>query len=112
MTAVRHGWAFALSILILAGCGPAQVAVDAEPPGLIAREELFGNPERAGVRLSPDGSQISYLAPVDGVLNVWVGPADDPDAAQPVTKDTYRGIRFVTKQVKTDYFLQLGLFGH
>jgi dipeptidyl aminopeptidase/acylaminoacyl peptidase len=28
------------------------------------------------------------------VLNVWVGPAAEPGAAKPVTKDTYRGIRF------------------
>jgi len=30
---------------------------------------------------------------VDGVMNVWVGPADDPGAAVPVTDDTDRGIR-------------------
>lgn len=42
--------------------------------------------------LSPDGSRISYLAPVNGVLNVWVGPVEEPDEARPVTNDTYRGI--------------------
>src|SRR5262249_47428662 len=36
---------------------------------------------------------LSYLAPVDGVLNVWVGPVDNPDAAKPVSKDKKRGIR-------------------
>ena len=60
---------------------------------LIPREVLFGNPDKAGVRLSPDGTQIGYLAPRDGVLNVWVGPAEDPAAARPVTADTDRGIR-------------------
>ncbi len=60
---------------------------------LIPREVLFGNPDKAAARISPDGKRISYLAPVDGVLNVWVGPADDLDAAKPVTHDTYRGIR-------------------
>ncbi len=60
---------------------------------LIPRQVLFGNPDKAQARLSPDGSRISYLAPVEGVLNVWVGPADDPDAARPVTNDTGRGIR-------------------
>ncbi|HEX4147411.1 MAG TPA: hypothetical protein VHY20_00425, partial [Pirellulales bacterium] len=59
---------------------------------LIPREVLFGNPEKAAARLSHDGKRLAYLAPVDGVLNVWVGPADDPDQAQPVTKDTKRGI--------------------
>ncbi len=60
---------------------------------LIPRRVLFGNPDKASAQISPDGSQLSYLAPVDGVLNVWVGPADDPAAARPVTQDTGRGIR-------------------
>ena len=60
---------------------------------LISRQVLFGNPDRAAVKISPDGSQISYLAPLDGVLNVWVGPVDNPQAAKAVTKDTVRGIR-------------------
>ena len=37
---------------------------------LIPRDTLFGNPERAGVQISPNGKWISYLAPLDGVLNV------------------------------------------
>ena len=61
---------------------------------LIPRKVLFGNPDKANPQLSPDGTRISYLAPVDGVLNVWVGPVDDPGAARPVTHDTGRGIRF------------------
>jgi len=60
---------------------------------LIPRTVLFGNPDRAAARLSPDAARLSYLAPVDGVLNVWVGPADDPKAAKPVTDDKRRGIR-------------------
>lgn len=60
---------------------------------LIPRTVLFGNPDKAGAQISPDGAHISYLAPVDGVLNVWVGPADNPDAAKPVTDDRKRGIR-------------------
>ncbi|MBI2826927.1 MAG: S9 family peptidase [Planctomycetia bacterium] len=60
---------------------------------LIPREVLFGNPDKASPRLSPDGKHLAYLAPVDGVLNVWVGPASDPAAAQPVTQDKKRGIR-------------------
>jgi dipeptidyl aminopeptidase/acylaminoacyl peptidase len=60
---------------------------------LIPRQVLFGNPDRTQVKISPDGRKIGYLAPVNGVLNVWVGPVDDLDAARPVTEDTYRGIR-------------------
>ncbi len=59
---------------------------------LIPRRVLFGNPDKASARLSPDGARLSFLAPVEGVLNVWVGTTEDPNAAQPVTRDTGRGI--------------------
>ena len=59
---------------------------------LIPREVLFGNPERASPAISPDGTRIAWLAPVDGVLNVWVGQIGADDA-KPVTDDTDRGIR-------------------
>jgi dipeptidyl aminopeptidase/acylaminoacyl peptidase len=60
---------------------------------LIPRKVLFGNPDRAAARISPDGRRLAFLAPVDGVLNVWVGPIDKPAAARPVTHDKLRGIR-------------------
>lgn len=60
-------------------------------PPLIPREVLFGNPVRAQPRLSPDGERLAYIAPLDGVLNVWVGPVGGE--AEPVTRDTDRGIR-------------------
>ena len=60
---------------------------------LIPRRVLFGNPDKASPTLSPDGLHIAFLAPVEGVLNVWVGPASDPGAAEPVTQDAGRGIR-------------------
>lgn len=66
---------------------------DGTPTTLIPREVLFGNPDRAQARLSPDGKQIAFLAPVNGVLNVWVAPAEHSDQARPVTNDTNRGIR-------------------
>ena len=62
-------------------------------PELIPRRVLFGNPERTSVRISHDGNLISYLAPLDGVLNVWVAPFDAIEDARPVTEDTERGIR-------------------
>lgn len=67
--------------------------MDQQTP-LIPREILFGNPDKTMVKISPDGSQLSYLAPVNGVLNVWAGPVADLAAARPVTQDTSRGIRF------------------
>ena len=73
------------------GEGAAAKAVAKTP--LIPRTVLFGNPDKAATKISPDGTRISFLAPVNGVLNVWVGPIDDPAAAKPVTHDTKRGIR-------------------
>jgi dipeptidyl aminopeptidase/acylaminoacyl peptidase len=72
----------------LFSCAPT-----AEEAKILSREVLFGNPDKASLMISPDGSKISYRAPLDGVMNVWVAPADDPGAAVAVTKDTLRGIR-------------------
>lgn len=62
-------------------------------PKLISRSELFGNPERASLQISPDGKYLSWIAPVEGVLNVFVAPADNVSAAKAVTQDRARGIR-------------------
>ena len=64
-----------------------------EKPTLIPRRLFFGNPDKASPQISPTGTHLGFLAPVDGVLNVWVAPADDPAAGKPVTRDTGRGIR-------------------
>jgi dipeptidyl aminopeptidase/acylaminoacyl peptidase len=74
---------------------------------LIPRDVLFGNPDKALVRLSPDGSKLAFLAPLDGVLNVWVAPADDPASAQPVTHDTGRGIRMYFWAYTNEHILYL-----
>lgn len=60
---------------------------------LISRKVLFDNPDKTSLSISPDGKYLSYLAPVNGVLNVWVAPKDDPSKAVAVTNDTLRGIR-------------------
>jgi dipeptidyl aminopeptidase/acylaminoacyl peptidase len=59
---------------------------------LIPLEVLLGNPERASAQISPDGKRLSYMAPLDGVLNVFVGDAGAGNE-QPVTHDTDRGIQ-------------------
>ncbi len=65
---------------------------------LIPRQVLFGNPERISPRISPDGTLLAWIAPHEGVLNVWVAPAStaqgvDWAAARVVTDDSDRGIR-------------------
>lgn len=77
----------ALLSMILQG-----TAALAELPPLIPRKVLFGNPDKASPKISPDGKRLAYIAPDDGVLNVWmrtIGKKDD----QPITRDRHRGIR-------------------
>ncbi len=59
---------------------------------LIPREALFGNPTRAQGRISPDGTWLSWLAPHQGVMNIWVAPASDPSAARVLTQSADRPI--------------------
>ena len=61
-------------------------------PPLIPRDVLFGNPRRAQARLSHDGKWISFQAPVGGVLNIWVAPADNLSKAKAVTEEKVRPI--------------------
>jgi dipeptidyl aminopeptidase/acylaminoacyl peptidase len=73
---------------------------------LIPRDVLFGNPERVSPHISPDGTRMAWIAPREGVLNVWVAPIRaagapegsgvDWDAAAAVTDDRDRGIRAYT----------------
>ncbi len=103
MARTRFGLGLLLSALLAVPAGAAwadahskstgPAATDYAAQDLIPRQVLFGNPDRAGVQISPDGSKISYLSAVDGVLNVWVGPIEDPQAAKPVTHDEKRGVR-------------------
>ena len=60
---------------------------------LIEREVLFGNPDKIAVRISNDGKYVSFIAPKDGVLNIWLAPASDVTKARVITNDKTRGIR-------------------
>ena len=63
------------------------------PAPLIPRQVLFSNPDRAQVTISPDGKHLAFLAPEQGVLNVFVAPRGSPDEARAVTADRHRGVR-------------------
>ncbi|KAF9932516.1 hypothetical protein FBU30_007955 [Linnemannia zychae] len=62
-------------------------------PTLIPRKAIFGNPTRLEPRISPDGQHISFIAPKDDVLNIWVASTKDLSNARCITSDTKRGIR-------------------
>ncbi|MCU0974754.1 MAG: S9 family peptidase [Steroidobacteraceae bacterium] len=88
MNLIRAGAVVAL--WLAAGCWtlPAQAAAE-----LLPRADIFGNPERTSATISPDGRTLAFLAPREGVLNVWVAPVGDLAAAKPVTSETVRPIR-------------------
>ncbi len=73
---------------------------------LIPRNVLFGNPVKTSPRISPSGEKMAYLAPVNDVLNVWVGDVGS-DTYQPVTQDTNRGVRFYTWAADNKHILYI-----
>ncbi len=80
----------AAALLSLAG---APALVVAEPPPVIPRDVLFGNPERTHPRLSPDGQRFAWIAPdKKNVLQVWVKTVGKDDDKM-VSADKKRGIR-------------------
>src|SRR2546430_7888167 len=81
------------ALIALSVPGGLIVAAVNSAPQLIPRTALFGNPVRAQARLSPDGRYMSFLAPKNGVLNVWLAPFGKLDAAKAITDDKKRGIR-------------------
>jgi dipeptidyl aminopeptidase/acylaminoacyl peptidase len=116
-----------LLVIAFVACGGSQPATSPTPPSntvaaqpaqpppppaavghprndLIPRALLFGNPERVAIELSPDGRRVAWLAPLNGVLNLWVAPIDKLDQALPVTEEQTRPIRqyfwaFTSKQL-------------
>ena len=72
-----------LLLLLLLFAASAQAGL----PALVPREVLFGNPQRLDPQISPDGSQLSWLAPdKNGVLNVWVSTIEGA-SPHPVTNE-------------------------
>jgi dipeptidyl aminopeptidase/acylaminoacyl peptidase len=66
---------------------------EAPAPAQIARADLFGDPARHGAQLAPRGDRIAFLAPRDGVTNLWVVSIGAMDEARAVTNDRGLGVR-------------------
>src|SRR6185312_5233775 len=78
--------AAAVAALPFAGLAQAGTA------DLVTRKVFFDDPDYINVRVSPDGANLAWLAPIDRVNNLWVAPIGDPGAARPVTRVTGRSI--------------------
>jgi len=87
------------------GWGTAAAPKDMASTPLIARDVFFGNPDRAGTQISPDGTRIAFLAESNGVMNVWVAPLNQPNDARVVTDDKVRGIRSYQWAYDNDHIL-------
>lgn len=60
---------------------------------LIPRADLLAPGARSAPSLSPDGRQIAFVAPFEGVQNIWLAPSDDPAAACAITTERESDIR-------------------
>lgn len=77
----------ALALLLPAACGERS-------SGLIPRASLFTEPTRYQIRISPDGRNLSFLAPVDGAMQIWIAPAGDISAGRQLTKPKGRVVLY------------------
>jgi dienelactone hydrolase len=81
-------------------------ARNGEPPPLIPRDALFGNPTMDAARVSPNGTAIAYLAPYEGKQSAWVrtmGECDD----RVVAHDPVRPLHWVKWQGDGRHLLYL-----
>lgn len=60
-------------------------------PELIPLEDFFKNPERSSYNISPDGKYISFMAPYESRMNIFVQKAGS-DKATRLTSETDRDI--------------------
>ncbi len=79
-----------LCIAALAACASApqgrSSAASAAP--LVERTKLLFNSSRQFTRISPDGQWISWLAPHEGVMNLWIAPTASPQQSRVLTHES------------------------
>src|SRR5262245_37285266 len=83
--------------------GPAQA--QAARGTLVPRRLYYLEPDFSNVRISPDGRQLAYLAPVRGVRNLFVAPVAEPRKARQVTQVSDRSISWIYQWAHTSRHL-------
>ena len=82
----------------------AEQSLKARQPPLIPRAIILEESERGNPELSPNGKEIAYIAPYNGVENIWVkivGKNDD----RAVTHDARNGVDYCFWQADGEYVL-------
>src|SRR5437763_1777444 len=64
----------------------------AAPPPKIPLRDFFKNPESRGYLISPDGKALSYLAPWESRMNIWIRATAGGEAKR-VSSEKDRDIR-------------------
>ena len=86
----------ALPLALVVACAAPVPTAGPAPP--IPFDTFFAPAEVDAPLLSPDGTRLLWLGPVDGVRNFLVAPVDDLDAAWPLTRKTGRGVQVIPRQ--------------
>ncbi len=59
------------------------------PDPIIPRSIVWADPQLSMVKISPNGKTLSYLAPFQGNLNLWLAPVDDWETAKSVSSSQH-----------------------
>jgi dipeptidyl aminopeptidase/acylaminoacyl peptidase len=78
-----------------------QIRVARTQSALPARRIFFENTDYVSVKLSPDGEHLAYVAPVNGVRNLWVAPVANPGQGKPLTHAVDRDISTIIRWAHT-----------
>lgn len=88
---------YLLMVLAIAGMTACDNSTGKDDSGeqtdipVVPLEDFFRNPEKSGYQISPDGTYLSYLAPYESRLNIFVKKLD-ADSATRITGETDRDI--------------------
>lgn len=99
--------AFVMCIFLIVVLGKKiSLMYASQQPPIIPVRDFFRNPEKASYDISPDGTHLSYLAPYQNRLNIFVQQLDQ-EKAQRITSATERDIyQYFWKNNNTLLYLQ------
>ena len=83
---------FLIGLISVLAALPSWPCFAARENEVIPLELFLGDPVKANPQISPDGTRLAYIAPLDGVLNVWIQDLASLKS-YPITNDKDRGIR-------------------